>query len=112
MLYEFANALARRGHEVHFIHGPRTPTLVTDVTLLYHPSPAKGWDVGRRALEILLERHPRLRATVISLAAPPVRRLPDGVRLVGLPQQQLADEVFNQTRVFMQASHYEGFGLT
>lgn len=24
VLYEWANALARRGHEVHFIHGPRT----------------------------------------------------------------------------------------
>lgn len=31
MLFEFANALARRGHEVHFIHGPKTPWRVDRV---------------------------------------------------------------------------------
>ena len=25
VLYELANACARRGHEVHFVHGPLTP---------------------------------------------------------------------------------------
>ena len=31
VLYEFANGLARRGHDVRFVHGPRTPHLVSDV---------------------------------------------------------------------------------
>jgi glycosyltransferase involved in cell wall biosynthesis len=31
MMYEFANALARRGHEVHFVHGPKWPTRVERV---------------------------------------------------------------------------------
>ena len=28
-LYEFANAMARRGHEVHFLHGPAWPGLIS-----------------------------------------------------------------------------------
>lgn len=31
MLFEFANALADRGHEVHFVHGPAMPTRVDRV---------------------------------------------------------------------------------
>ncbi len=31
MIYEFANALAGRGHEVHFIHGPKWPNRVDAV---------------------------------------------------------------------------------
>jgi glycosyltransferase involved in cell wall biosynthesis len=224
MLYEFANALARRGHEVHFIHGPmvrgrveaveeipfrfeasvrhhlvdslhdprlpqsdvvfgggvthlgapavlvqgyrllsaevdalayRTPTpkvcvaswlvdvgraygvpdhqlvhvplgldherfamrtpaseRTIDVAMLFHPSPEKGWDVGRRVLEELKRRRPHLRATVITLAAPPKLAPPDGVDMVSLSQRQLVDEVYNQAKVFVQASHHEGFGLT
>ena len=31
VLYEFANALARRGHDVRFVHGPRTAYRVSDL---------------------------------------------------------------------------------
>jgi glycosyltransferase involved in cell wall biosynthesis len=31
MLYEFANALARRGHQVHFVHGPLAENRITNV---------------------------------------------------------------------------------
>lgn len=31
MLYEFANALVRRGHDVHFIHGPKIPGRVDSI---------------------------------------------------------------------------------
>src|SRR4051812_34459830 len=31
MLYEFANTMARRGHEVHFVHGPALAERITDV---------------------------------------------------------------------------------
>lgn len=30
VLYEFANGLARRGHEVHLVHGPDAPDLIAD----------------------------------------------------------------------------------
>ena len=33
-LYEFANGMARRGHEVHFVHGPAWPGLITSVDQL------------------------------------------------------------------------------
>jgi len=50
---------------------------------------------------------------VFSLAGPPPDPLPEGVELLlDLDQRRLADEVYNQTRVFMQSSLHEGFGLT
>jgi L-malate glycosyltransferase len=33
-LYEFANGMARRGHEVHFVHGPAWPGLITSIDQL------------------------------------------------------------------------------
>jgi glycosyltransferase involved in cell wall biosynthesis len=36
-LYEFANGLARRGHEVHFVHGPAWPDLISSADELWHP---------------------------------------------------------------------------
>jgi glycosyltransferase involved in cell wall biosynthesis len=224
MLYEYANALARRGHEIHFVHGPKgehrvdrveqipfafeasvrhhivdspddpslpvgdvqfgwkgsrlghpavfvqgfrllgpradapafrspTPKVCTagwlvdvgraygvpehqlvhvpygmdhetfavrnssarsiDVAMLYHPLREKGWDVGRQVLERLARQRPGFRAVVFTLADPPPEPLPDGVEvMVGLDHRRLADEVYNNTRVFTQASYHEGFGLT
>lgn len=84
-----------------------------DVAMLYHPYREKGWDVGSATLERLSHLRPDLRAVVFSLAGPPPGRLPDGVELaLDLSQQQLVQQVYDRTRVFVQASHHEGFGLT
>jgi glycosyltransferase involved in cell wall biosynthesis len=98
----------------HELFAMRTPQArrTLDVAMLYHPSPEKGWDVGRKVLFELTRRNPALRATVISLADPPVEPPPDNVPLVALQQRELADDVYNQTKVFVQASHHEGLGLT
>jgi len=92
-------------------NGPRDREF--DVAMLYHPNREKGWAVGRSVLEQLALRRPGTRAVVFSLAGPPPDPLPEGVELyLDLDQRRLADEVYNQTRVFMQSSLHEGFGLT
>ncbi len=99
-------------HELFAMRVPPNQRTI-DVAMLYHPSPEKGWNVGRRVLEVLTERLPNLRATVITLAPPPrVNRPPDTVEMVSLSQRELADEIYNRAKVFVQASHHEGFGLT
>ena len=98
-------------HELFAVRKLQTERSI-DVAMLYHPSYQKGWDVGRRVLDELLLRRPGLRAVVVTLADPPASPLPHGVQLLGLDQRRLADEVYNEARVFVQASHHEGFGLT
>lgn len=84
-----------------------------DVAMLYHPFYEKGWDTGYEALCSLARRRRSLRAVVFSLAGPPPEPLPGGVELMlGLDQVALAEVVYNQTRVMVQPSHHEGFGLT
>jgi glycosyltransferase involved in cell wall biosynthesis len=97
-------------HDTFAMRTPPTERSI-DVAMLYHPSPAKGWEVARRVLDTLLARRPGLRATVFTLAVPHPE-LPAGVELVSLEQRALADEVFNRTKVLVQASYHEGFGLT
>ncbi len=98
-------------HELFAMRTPPTERPI-DLVLLYHPSREKGWDVGRRVLEDLIARRPQILAKVITLSWPPKDPLPDGVELVSRSQRRLADEIYNQTKVFVQASHHEGFGLT
>lgn len=65
VLYEFANGLARRDHEVHFIHGPAWPDRVNDVADL------PDFDFDRRVSHHIVD----------SLEDP---SLPDGDVIVGL----------------------------
>jgi glycosyltransferase involved in cell wall biosynthesis len=99
----------------HDLFSVRTPLAdrPVDVAMLYNPMPEKGWATGRAALEELARRRPGFRALVFTLGDPLNDELPDGVELVtGLDQARLADEVYGRTRVMVQASRHEGFGLT
>ena len=99
----------------HDLFAVRTPldSRPIDVAMLYHPSREKGWDVGLAALRELSRRRRGFRAVVFTLDGPPPEGLPPGVELVcGLDQRRLADEVYNESRVIVQSSHHEGFGLT
>ena len=99
-------------HDLFSVRTP-WPERPFDVAMLYHPYPEKGWPVGARALEQLTRRRPGTRAVVFSLAGPPPGTLPDGVELrLGLRQDRLAEEVYNASRVLVQSSRHEGFGLT
>jgi glycosyltransferase involved in cell wall biosynthesis len=83
-----------------------------DVALLSHPHREKGFVVGLEALGELKRRSPDLRANVFGMDRP-FRQLPDGVGFWRAPDHRtLADELYNQTRVFIQPSFHEGFGYT
>jgi L-malate glycosyltransferase len=98
----------------HRVFAVRTPQHRRryDVALLYHRHREKGFPVGLEALVELRRRIPGLEASVFGMDRP-FRRLPDGVRFWQAPDHPtLADELYNQTRVFMQSSFHEGFGYT
>ena len=83
-----------------------------DVAMLCHTHREKGFDVGVEALARLRRRMPGLRGVVFGVVPPP-SPLPDGVEFRPSPDHPtLADEIYNQSRVFVQPSFHEGFGYT
>ncbi|GIU88225.1 MAG: glycosyltransferase family 1 [Acidimicrobiia bacterium] len=98
-------------HEVFALRTPLDARPV-DVAMLFHPHREKGYRVGLAALEELLARRPGLQAVVFGMNRPG-KRPPGAVRYVqGATHRELADQVYNATRVFMQPSNHEGFGYT
>jgi glycosyltransferase involved in cell wall biosynthesis len=98
----------------HRIFAVRTPQdrRRYDVTMLWHPHREKGFPVGVEALAELGRRMPELRANVFGMDPLP-GPLPDGVRFWRAPDHpMLANELYNQSRVFVQSSFHEGFGYT
>jgi glycosyltransferase involved in cell wall biosynthesis len=84
-----------------------------DVAMLHHPMHEKGWDIGRAVLLDLAARRPGFRAVVFAMEEPPPEPLPPGVDVrIDMDQRELADAIYNDARVFVQASRHEGFGLT
>jgi glycosyltransferase involved in cell wall biosynthesis len=98
----------------HQAFAVRTPQNLRsyDVAMLSHPHREKGFPVGVEALAELRRRMPELRAIVFGMDPPP-RPLPHGVRFWRAPDHHtLANQLYNQSRVFMQPSFHEGFGYT
>jgi L-malate glycosyltransferase len=98
----------------HEVFTPRVPLdrRPYDVALLYNAHPHKGWAVGYQALVALKARRPGLRAVVFGSGDPPASLLPWVEYRRGLDHRSLAEEVYNASRVFVQSSVVEGFGLT
>lgn len=83
-----------------------------DVAMLHNPHREKGWDVGLEVLRDLARRRRDFNAVVFGRPKPK-QQLPPGVRFMQDPShEQLADEVYNAARVFVQPSYHEGFGFT
>ena len=83
-----------------------------EVGMLYNSHLAKGWITGRQALELVHERRPEMRAVVFGTEVPD-EVLPSWITFVFDPAPQvLVDDVYNQCRVFVQPSLWEGFGFT
>jgi glycosyltransferase involved in cell wall biosynthesis len=81
------------------------------VATLYHAHPAKGWPVGRAALEAAHRLVPELRAVVFGTSLPP-EDLPSWMTFVLDPDQdRLVSEIYNASRVYLQPSDHEGFGF-
>ena len=83
-----------------------------DVAGLYHPHVEKGWPDLLAVLTALSESRRDFRGLVFGRDLPS-ETLPRGVEFVQAPDhRQLAREVYAHTRVWVQASLREGFGLT
>lgn len=98
----------------HDVFAARTPQAARsyDVAMLSHPHREKGLVVGIEMLEALRARRAGLRAVVFGMD-PPARALPEGVEFWQAPDHAtLAEQIYNQTRVFVQPSFHEGFGYT
>lgn len=89
-----------------------------DVAMWANPHGSKGSSIGWEVLARAKEAVPGLRAVVFSHAeltpasAKAAARLPWVDVRIGLDQQGLATEVYDQARTYLQPSHIEGFGFT
>jgi glycosyltransferase involved in cell wall biosynthesis len=82
------------------------------IGMLYNPHPAKGWMPGMQVLRRVHARFPEMRALVFG-SQPPDEALPSWITFVSDPgPEALVEDVYNQCRVFVQPSWYEGFGFT
>jgi glycosyltransferase involved in cell wall biosynthesis len=85
---------------------------IYDVAVCYNDHPTKDWPLAVAALRLAHERRPDLRTVVFGPATPP-EDLPGEVEFRERPDHvELADEVYNRSRVFVQSSFREGFGFT
>lgn len=82
------------------------------VGLLYNSHMAKGWLPGLRALELVARRHRDLRVTAFGTEQPPDALPPWMTFVYDPPPDVLVRDVYNQCRIFLQPSLYEGFGFT
>jgi glycosyltransferase involved in cell wall biosynthesis len=82
------------------------------VATLHHTHPAKGWPVARAALDEVRRQVPDLRVAVFGTSVPD-EPLPAWMTFVhDPPQDVLVRSIYNQSRVYLQASDHEGFGFT
>lgn len=108
---EFALVPCGIDHDRFRVLEPGAPRTI-DVAVLYHHHEAKGWDVASDVLHRLVAERPGIDIQVFG-ATPLKEPLPPGVRFLLAPDHTtLAREVYNQAKVFLQTSHYEGFGFT
>jgi len=83
-----------------------------DVAMLSHPHREKGLAVGLKALDELKQRLPDLRALVFGID-PAAVPLAGWIRFWQAPDHTtLANQIYNDSRLFLQPSHHEGFGYT
>lgn len=82
-----------------------------DVAMLYSGHPVKGTADGLAALAEVRRRRPCLKVALFGLLAP-VEPLPEWVTFHnGLDRPGLVREVYGRSKVFVQPSWLEGFGL-
>lgn len=82
-----------------------------DVAVLHHPHREKGWPVAADMLARLRAQRPEAR--LVAFGRRLDDRIPEGVETIDSPDhRRLAEEIYAQTRVFVQTSNNEGFGLT
>jgi glycosyltransferase involved in cell wall biosynthesis len=93
----------------------RVTTPVADrprqVSMLYNPHPTKAANLGLDALAEVKRRIPEVRVVVFG-GVDPIHSIPEGATYLTSPAQEvIVNDIYNQSRVFINSSILEGFGL-
>src|SRR5690606_15362112 len=81
------------------------------VGMLYHRRSSKGSELGVRALTLVREEFPSLKAILFGVPFRPLG-LPRWIRYVRQPNGLQLKSIYNGCTVFLQTSLTEGWGLT
>jgi glycosyltransferase involved in cell wall biosynthesis len=81
------------------------------VTTAYHDHPQKGADDTLAVLTEVRRHVPEIEAIILSQVPPRHETAPWMTVIIDPPQEFIVTEIYNRTRVFLCASHYEGFGF-
>jgi glycosyltransferase involved in cell wall biosynthesis len=81
------------------------------VSMLYNPHPTKAANLGLEALAEVKRRIPEARVVVFG-GVDSIHSIPEGITYLTSPAQDvIVNKIYNQSRVFINSSTLEGFGL-
>lgn len=82
------------------------------VSLISHPNPYKGTEVGREALDLVKKQVPELRVIMFGTHPAP-EDLPDYYNYYQMADEKtLREKIYNQSAIYLLPSVLEGWGLT
>ena len=81
------------------------------IAMLYNKSNRKGAVYGIEALKITKKHHPNIEAVLFGVIPRP-KSLPSWIKYIQNPNQnELVEEIYNKSSIFLCSSLYEGWGL-
>lgn len=81
------------------------------IMMLYHDSNLKGCDLGLEAIYNVKKKYPSVSLSLFGIPKRP-RDLPDWIKYYHNPNQNVIDELYNNSSIFVGPSFSEGFNLT
>lgn len=81
------------------------------ITMLYHPSKRKGCIDAYAALEMVKAKYPKLTVYLFGTYSKP-KKLPSWYYYYKCPNKEVHNQIYNESAIFIGASHSEGWGLT
>ncbi|MDR1848094.1 MAG: glycosyltransferase family 4 protein [Bacteroidales bacterium] len=81
------------------------------VAMLYHILEWKGCDDAFKALDLVKAKHPALCVNIFGFPRRP-KTLPDWYDYYQMPDKSTLVRIYNESAIFISASHGEGFSLT
>lgn len=81
------------------------------LSVMYHPSPDKGFDTAMKAIAIARQTIPDLKVKVFGAYSPPAN-LPLWVEYFKSPHGEALVDIYNSSAIYVAASRSEGWGLT
>lgn len=81
------------------------------ITMLYHPAKRKGCQDAFTALNIVKARFPKLTVHLFGTYPKP-KSLPNWFYYYKCPNKEVHNHLYNESAIFIGASHTEGWGLT